>query len=141
VLESSIRDKKERETDQDGMPPPPIVLERSRILVSLLENCSIGSFVLPIDIYRRTHLVFSKLSILSDPSIHQSQTHLSPERDRFLIQTLLLRIPDIRRDDLVETQTVRLALGDLLLIHVRLGCEFSSDGVLDVLDVLMDRVE
>ena len=99
----------------------------------------------------------------------QTSTRLTPKGDGLLIETSLLRVTDIGRDDLVERQVILrtlLLLGSpfpalplprshptlvfplstlLVLEHLRilvgLDGEFPTDGVFDVEDRLVDRVE
>ena len=58
-------------------------------------------------------------------------THLSGERERRLVEPLLLGVPDIGGDDLVEGE-VFVAGGELFAVLLGLDGELAAHGVLDV---------
>lgn len=61
------------------------------------------------------------------------RTHLSVERDGRLVESLLLWVPDIRRDDGVEWQTMVVLL-QFLPVHLSLDSELATNSILHVLD-------
>lgn len=71
----------------------------------------------------------------STPSQHPiapvgRRTYLPRERYRWLVEPLLLWVPDVGADDLVKGQAM-VVLVELLAVVLGLDCELAADGVLD----------
>lgn len=69
-----------------------------------------------------------------------SNTHLAIVRDRRLVEALLLRVPDVTRDDAVEGQAVVL-VAETAAVLLSLDGELAADCVLDVPDGGVERVD
>ena len=69
-----------------------------------------------------------------------SSAHLAVEGYGPLIKSLLLRIPNVAGDDPVERQTVVFLL-ELVAVLLRLDGELTADGVLDVANGGIERVD
>jgi hypothetical protein len=62
----------------------------------------------------------------------QGRPHLSDERNRWLIKPNLLRIPYVRRYDLVEWQAVIVARLELYAVLLSSDGQFATHSILDV---------
>ena len=67
-------------------------------------------------------------------------THLSGERERRLVEPLLLGVPDVRGDDFVEGE-VFVAGGELFAVLLGLDGELAAHGVLDLEDGRVELVD
>ena len=68
-------------------------------------------------------------------------THLSDERNRWLIKPNLLRVPNVRRDDLVEWQAVIVSRLEPYTVLLGPDGQLATYSILDVEESGVQRID